>query len=133
MQRPPGVTILAILNIVGGAIGLLSSVFILGLLGLGGSGVGAETAGTFGGNALFTLIVSVLQLIVGFGLWRLLNWAWFATIVVTLMNFGNAFWRMVGGFQGGGGTEIIAGLVGTIIGIAILYYLYRPEVRGAFR
>lgn len=133
MQRPLGVTILAVLNVIGGVLGLLSSLFMLGLIGLGGSAVDSQAATAVTANALFTLVISIGQLVVAFGLWRLLRWAWFATVVVTLMNFGNAFWRMVGGFQSGAGTELIGGLVGAVIGFAILYYLYRPDVRSAFR
>jgi uncharacterized membrane protein (DUF2068 family) len=133
MQRPLGVTILAVLNIVGGVLGLLASLFMLGLFGLGGSAVGAETVGAVNGAALVTLVISILQIIVGVGLWRLLGWARFATVVVTFMNFGNAFWRTWGGVQTGNVTEIIGGLTGVIISLIIAYYLYRPDVRGAFR
>lgn len=133
MQRPLGVTILAVLNAIGGVLGLLASLFMLGLFGLGGSAVAPQAATAVTANALFTLIISIGQLVVAFGLWRLMGWAWFATAVVTLMNFGNAFWRMVGGFQAGNAVDITGGLVAVVIGGIILYYLYRPDVRGAFR
>lgn len=132
-QRPTGVTILAILNFVAGAIGLFASLSMLGLLGLGGQAVDTQVATTITANALFTLVISIGQLVVGFGLWRLMGWAWFATVVITLMNFGNAFWRMIGGFQSGNAADITGGLVAAVIGFIILYYLYRNDVRGAFR
>jgi hypothetical protein len=133
MERPLGVTILAVLNIVGGVIGVLTSVFLLGLFGLGGSAVDPDTGAAVAVGSIITLVIALAQIVIGIGLWQLWKPAWFAAAVIALVNFVNGFWQMVGGFQGSDGGDLAGGVVAVIISFAILYYLYRPEVKAVFR
>lgn len=93
MERPTGVTVLAILNFLGAAcmvmVGLL---FMLGL-GLAGLGAGQQSAGgmafLMGLGAIagvIFLIFAVIAIVVGIGLWRLRNWARILTIILAAIS-----------------------------------------------
>lgn len=118
MNRPLGVTIIAILLIVGGIVGILEALDYLGVLDLFGlddnSGVG-----------IGILIVAAANLLVGFGFWGLQSWAWTVAVVVTILRLIGA---VVGFFVGG----VAGGIFGLVIVVIILWYLFRPEVKAAF-
>ncbi|HLA65838.1 MAG TPA: hypothetical protein VK600_04565 [Candidatus Saccharimonadales bacterium] len=125
MQRPTGITILAVLAAIGGVLGILAGLLLLT--------VGAVVSATYalGGLVviigLFALVIGVLDLVLAYGFWGLKPWAWslgiglqFAGIVLSIIQYINNN----------------SNLVGTIISIAIsaviLYYLYQPSVKAAF-
>ena len=138
-QRPTGVTILAILAFIGGALGIL-----VGGLGticggvLGGLGAAATREIPNGGQlvavgflagltGLSALVIGVLELITGFGFWTLKPWAWILGMIVSIVGIVLALF-----------SAIVArgGLFGAIIPIVIygviIYYLFTPEVKKAF-
>ncbi len=125
-QRPTGVTILAILAIIGGVLGLCGSISLLGLGGLtavsGEVSTGA-TAGIFGGLGI---ISSVLYLAFGVGAWLLKPWAWILGVIGAGLSIVSNVLSLVGG-----GT-LIAAVIGLIIPVVILWYLFRPEIKAAF-
>ncbi|MGC8622361.1 MAG: hypothetical protein ACP5UC_00130 [Candidatus Micrarchaeia archaeon] len=101
--RPTGVTILAILQILGGiaylAIGLTSSALFKGLIG---------------GALLFILVpIGLFALITGIALFTGKNWARILALI-------------------GGVLELIDIPIGTIVGIIILWYFTRPNVKAYF-
>lgn len=108
-NRPLGITIIAILVIIGG-IGSFSSGFvvmpIVPLLGI------------------ILVIIGLAYFGVGFGLWRGLNWAWSITLIVSVMGI------IVG--LGSLATGNIGLLFQVIINAIIIYYLYRPNVKAYF-
>src|SRR6476646_7418284 len=98
-QRPMGITILAVLAIIGGLFGLLGSCALL----LGGSVLAA--AGGGGGGVVLgvvTLINSVLLLAFGVGAWTLQPWAWLLGVISQGISVVLGLWNIVTGNAGGG-------------------------------
>lgn len=134
-QRPTGIAILALVYIGLAILSLLWSLLIFNVGGLAAtvgtlfgaqnmaaSGVDNVVGGTLG------IITAVVELIVAFGLWKLRPWAWLLAIIAVGMNVVNG---ALGIFSGGLWT-FCCGLFGLIIPVAILVYLFRPQVRRAF-
>lgn len=115
-QRPIGVTILAILVILGGIFMLFGGLVLLGV----GAVAGAGGAGIFGGlvaviGGLLALF-GLLWVIAGIGLWRLKGWAWWLAVIVSVINLA------------------ISGVSMDFVGVAIalLILIYLVVVRGSF-
>lgn len=134
-QRPSGIAILALVYILLAIFSLLWSLLVFNVGGLAAtvgtlfgaqsmtaSGVDNVVSGTLG------IITAIVELIVAFGLWKLRSWAWLLAIIAVGMNVVNG---VLGIFSGGLWT-FCCGLFGLIIPVAILVYLFRPEVRRAF-
>jgi uncharacterized membrane protein (DUF2068 family) len=124
MQRPMGVTILAVLAAIGGVIDVLAGIVLLGV-----STVSASFALPIAGLASvlgFLLVATgILDFVFAYGAWGLKPWAWMLGIVLMVV-------RVVLDvltFQSSSAVGLVEGIV--ISGI-IIYYLYRPNVRAAF-
>jgi len=133
MERPVGVTILAILALIGGVLGLLGS---FGLMALGGvvavGGAAGMSSHAVGGGSMmmlvggFMLFQSVLSLAFGVGALMLTPWAWTLGVFAECLSLLLSLAQIVTG-KGMGGpifSILIAGL--------ILYYLFTPNVKEAF-
>jgi uncharacterized membrane protein (DUF2068 family) len=125
MQRPTGITILAVLAAIGGVFGVLAGLALLGI------GAVAATAG-LGGLAAFlglvALVYGVLSLVLAYGFWTLKPWAWtlgvgleIAGILINVLQYVNNTNR-----------GLFSTIVGIAINAAILWYLYQPNVKSAF-
>jgi hypothetical protein len=123
-QRPMGITILAVLAIIGGLFGLLAG---CGALGIGSFAAGTGVSG--GGSLLIlgviTLINSILLLAFGVGAWTLQPWAWLLGVISQGISVVLGLWNIVTGNAGGG-------IISIIIAGVIVYYLMTPEVKRAF-
>jgi uncharacterized membrane protein HdeD (DUF308 family) len=106
-HRPLGVTIIAILTVIGGIIFLASGVVLL-IVGIG----------------IVLLALGIAYLVMAYGLWKGKGWAWTITLILSVIG-------IILGI-----ASIAAGNVGSIIGIIIngvvIYYLYRPNVKAFF-
>jgi uncharacterized membrane protein (DUF2068 family) len=106
-QRPLGVTIIAILTIIGG-IALLSIGAVLFVIGIG----------------VVLVILGIAYLVMAYGLWKGKRWAWTITLIISVIS-------IIVGI-----ASIATGNFGTIIHIIInavvIYYLYRPNVKAYF-
>jgi len=133
MSRPTGVTILAVLQLISGLLGTLFSaiaLFLGGLIAAGGAVSGdAQTAGAGGALIIITiisLVLSILALIVSFGLFTLKGWAWTLTYVIQaisiVVNVVNVFM----------GENVGGAIFSIVISAVIIYYLNRPNVKSAF-
>jgi hypothetical protein len=125
MQRPTGVTIIAILAAIGGIFGLLASLALLGF----GAAVSAATG--LGGlvfvAAILVLIYSILSLVLAYGFWTLKPWAWPLGIGVQVLGIVQAILQFMND------TRNVVGLVISLaIAAVILWYLYQPHVKAAF-
>jgi hypothetical protein len=125
-QRPLGITILAVLAFISGALSILGGV---AALGLGGFGIAAGEA--TGGTlvivlGLVSIVVGIVSLAFGYGAWTLQPWAWTLGVILEGITIVLA---LVNGFLGSSWTSQISSIV--IAGI-ILYYLFTPGVRAAF-
>jgi len=121
MKRPFGVTVIAILALIGGLLGLcLPTLGMLGSTLLGPLAVVGVVA------SIFFIVGPILQLVFAFGAFGLRPWAWWLGlistgitvlgVVVNLFN-GASFWSAIWG---------------GLIPIIIFFYLFSPNVRQAF-
>jgi hypothetical protein len=108
-NRPFGVTIIAILAILGGIGSLVGGITLVVIIPVLGAAL---------------IIIGLAYFGVAYGLWQGLKWAWIITLIVTVI----AFISGVG--------SIIVGNVGAVIPVIInaiiIYYLYRPNVKAYF-
>src|SRR6476659_2565550 len=108
-NRPLGVTIIAILAILGGIGSLVGGIALVGVI-------------PFLGASL--IIIGLAYFVVAYGLWQGLKWAWIITLIVTVIAF----------ISGLG--SIIVGNVGAVIPVIIngiiIYYLFQPNVKAYF-
>ena len=117
--RSDGITLTALYHYLAGGFFLLATVvavfptLLFGLVGVG------EDAGAFipmllfGFFALVCMALSLLYLIVGYGLWTMRPWARLAAIAL--------------GFVG-----LMFAPIGTLAGAVTIYYLLKPEVAARF-
>ena len=138
--RPMGVTVMAVVAVIAGILDILAG---LGDIGIGGEfltkiGFGTTLDGIMMIVGLFLVAVGVLGLVSGFGLWLERDWAWLIArlwaslcIIVGLVSAGLSL------FGTTLTSEIIAAigaaLVPAIAGAVVLWYLYQPQVKAAFR
>jgi hypothetical protein len=152
MERPLGVTVIAILVVIGGIMSLFGgiSLVIVGAL-LSTSFTDVSTSSPFIGSLFgvlsaslgaVLLVVGVGYIIMSYGLLKGKGWAWTITIILTLIGIAiNIISAITGGVSNistinnmnGDSNSFIYGIVGSVIGIAIsvaiIYYLYRPRVK----
>ena len=132
-QRPTGVTVLAVLALIGGLI----MVFFGGFEAMLGPMLGEEMArqsgeaadAAVGGVMAFMgvgfLVVGIVQLVTAYGLFTLKSWAWMLAVVLQFIAL------VMNGLQLTG-DKMGAAVISMLIAIGILYYLFRPHVKQAF-
>ena len=106
-QRPLGVTIIAILTIIGG-IALLSSGAVLIVVGVG----------------VVLVILGIAYLVMAYGLWKGKRWAWTITLILSVIGIISGIVSIATGHY-----EVI---INIIINAVVIYYLYRPNVKAFF-
>ena len=132
-QRPLGITILAILGIIGGVLGLLGGCgaiaggALVGALGAQ-AGVGAVAAGggLLGLLGIVALAMAVGWIAFGIGAWTLKPWAWMLGLILVGVSIVVALVTVLTG--GDFGSQII----NLAIDAVMVYYLMTPEVKQAF-
>ncbi|HSC78507.1 MAG TPA: hypothetical protein VLB32_08080 [Candidatus Acidoferrales bacterium] len=140
MERPIGVTILAVLEFISAGafilIGLLLLVGggMLGAMGGGGEGSGVMAVlGTLGAVAgVVVLVLAAIPLAVGIGLWKLKNWARILAIVFSGLGVVSNLFGVIGGVSTGEMVSLSSGVIGLGVNILILWYLFQPHVKQAF-
>jgi hypothetical protein len=144
MNRPTGVTVIAILDFLGAGLSILGGLglmlgggFIATLInqqgGQGSAGAAGILAGIGAAVGVFCLIIAAIEIVLAVGLLKLKEWARIVTIVLTAI-FGAL------GLLGLLGSFIHFNLFATAIRICILavqafiiMYLLKPEVKAAFQ
>lgn len=124
--RPTGVTILAILDLLGGILALLGGVF---LVGVGRAGVMTRLGygmyeGFIAGVGGVALVVGLFAILVGWGLWSGKDWAWVLAIVLYALGLLFSLVSLVG--------QPIRGVIGIVVYAFLLWYLFRPTVKAFF-
>jgi len=111
-HRPLGVTIIAILAILGG-IGLLFSGFAVMLLPVVGIIVGG-----------LLVVIGLAYFVMAYGLWKGKGWAWIITLILSA----------IGIIVGIGSIAVgnVGAIVHILINAIVIYYLYRPKVKAYF-
>ncbi len=130
MQRPTGITILAILAAIIGVIALLAGLAAIGFGGVFAGAVGG-TVGAAGGGllviaGLIALVAAFINLAFAYGAWNLRPWAW----VLGVIGAGLSLLQSVLSVLGRG--TLASEFVSIVIAAGILYYLNTPGVRSAF-
>ncbi len=123
-SRPVGITIIAILVILGGIIGLLVGLAIFAFSALVAT-VGASSIGSVGTiiGGIF-LFFSLLWLAVGIGFLSGKGWAWILGMIVTVLSLLGSVSAIVVGQPGG--------VLGLVFWGSLIYYLTRPRVKAFF-
>jgi len=132
-NRPTGVTILAVLAVIGGLLAL----FFGGFMAFLGPAVGVEmtkqtgeaASAVYGGAMAFLgfafVIQGLIQLVTAYGLFTLKGWAWLLAVVMQVFSLALNGIQL---FRGQIGSSVIA----LLIAAGILYYLFRLHVKRAF-
>lgn len=128
-ERPTGVTILAILEIIVGIVSLISGLAITILFATVGGMMGripeaaplAALFGAFGaviGGLL--ILVSIVCFIIAYGFWKGKGWAWVLGLIFAIIGIISGLISLPGG------------IISIIINGLIIYYLTRPHVKEFF-
>jgi len=123
MQRPTGVTVLAVLAALGGIASVLGG---LSLLGIGAifSVVGGGFAFIVG---LVLLALGIADLALAYGFWTAMPWAWTWGIAVQAIG---VVWSLVELVLVGGTISSL--IIQVVIAAIIIYYLNMPAIRKYF-
>jgi uncharacterized membrane protein (DUF2068 family) len=106
-QRPLGVTILAILTIIGG-IALLSIGAALVVIGIG----------------VALIVLGIAYFVMAYGLWKGKRWAWTITLILSVIGIILGIASIA--------TGNVGAIIHIIINAVVIYYLYRPNVKAYF-
>jgi hypothetical protein len=126
-QRPLGVTILSILEIISGlfelGVGgllLIAAGFVGGMMPEGVSGFGGILAGILTAIGIVFIILGLFAFLITYGLWTGKGWAWALSLIFSIIGIILSI------------LSLPTGIIGLIIEILILYYLTRPHVKAFF-
>jgi hypothetical protein len=143
-KRPIGVTIIAILVIIGGIssiVGGLAAIAFAGIVSMSSTETGSNAAIDIGSLSIIPLVLGIILLIIGiiylavsYGLLKGKGWAWIVTIVVTIIGLiMQIISAVITGLASSSiETAIVTHIIGIIISGIIIFYLYRPNVRAYF-
>lgn len=143
MGRPVGVTILAVLYFLGavfcllGGIGMMMGGGIMATLlnqqGQSSGGAAGLMAGLGAAFGVVILIFAALDALLGWGLWKLKNWARIITIVLMVISIGLQLLGLVGILAHFNLFSLILTVVFVAIYAWIVWYLLQPNVKAAFQ
>ena len=142
MGRPVGVTILAILNFIGAAFCLLGGIamilgggFMATMLsqGQGSAGAAGILAGLGAAAGVFIIIVGGVSALVGFGLWKLKEWARVVSIVLYGISAALQLLGLLGSLAHFNAFAVIWSVFWIAVDAFVIFYLLKPEVKAAFR
>jgi lysylphosphatidylglycerol synthetase-like protein (DUF2156 family) len=140
-NRPIGVTIIAILAIIGGI-----ALLIGGLLFIAFAGILSSTETTSNNPIVIASLISlplglgmaiigIIYLAVSYGLLKGKGWAWVITVIVTIIGLIIQIVSAIitGLVSSSIEAALVSHVIGIIIGGVIIFYLYRPHVRAYFK
>lgn len=139
MERPVGVTILAVLYFIGAAFtAICGLLFIVGgsllssMARSGGAGAGALLAMGGAVVGVIFLVIAVLDFVLGIGFIKLQNWARILSIIFTGISVLFGLFGLVSVFAHPMMVQVVFQVVVLAIEIWILVYLFKPHVKQAF-
>ena len=106
-HRPLGVTIIAILVVIGGILFLFSGIVLL-IIGIG----------------ILLIALGIAYFVMAYGLWNGRGWAWTITLILSVIGIIIAIVSIAAGN--------VAAIINVIIHGIVIYYLYRPNVKAFF-
>jgi hypothetical protein len=122
MNRPAGITIIAVLSLAAGIIYLLQGLRILGYVVFGPAQAFSQISLT----GWWTVILGLVWLSVGGAFLSLRPWAWTFGVIVVGISLIEAFFGNLNGWQFG---DLF---VAMIIPLVVLFYLNSEKVKSAF-
>jgi hypothetical protein len=126
-SRPMGVTILAVLEALGGLLWLLAGtgMMMLGaLMPMFGAGLPMFVGAMAGLMSLVFLIFGILAFVLAYGLFTGKSWAWLWSLVFAVFGIILALFEAMG--------SLGSGILPIIIYLIIIYYITRPHVKAFF-
>ena len=126
--RPTGVTILAVLEAIGGLVWLLAGVGMMmvgALMPLFGVGLPMFLGAIAGLVSVVFLIFSIIAFVLAYGLFTGKGWAWLWSLVFAVIGIILALFEAM--------SSLGSGILPMIIYLVIIYYLTRPHVKDFFR
>lgn len=130
MKRPVGITVLGVLAIIGGVIGIVASLPLLGISTMAIAGFSGTAAGLAGGAMMFygvvLLALSIVQLAFGIAAMSLRSWSWVLGVIVSGVGVVLGIAQL---FSVGITGSVVVSLA---IYAIVLSYLYSHDVRAAF-
>lgn len=130
-RRPTGVTVIAVLSLISGFMGLCcgSPLILLGAIGIVVPTGVTQVLGVIGiVLGLLLAIGPLLQIIFAYGAWNLRSWAWVLGIVAT----GISVLGVIISIIGSGGATIWTAITNALIPIIVFVYLLMPDIRKSF-
>jgi zinc ribbon protein len=125
--RPLGVTVIAILAILGGILGMLAGLLIVGVSTLLASPFGAASGALVGLGAIVGgafIVVSLIWVAAGFGLLHGKGWAWALEMLVNvLLVIGAIAFTALGNYSS---------VIGIVLPGLMIWYLTRTRVKAFF-
>lgn len=142
MERPTGVTILAVLSFIGAVFTALGGLALM--LGMGAAGAAMRQSGEAAGGlgalllglgaiaGVLFLILAVVYGAIGYGLWTLRSWARIVTLVFMILGAALAALGLLASLVAFELVSLFFQLI--IVGIYawIIWYLFQPHVKEAF-
>lgn len=132
--RPTGVTILAVLALIGGIFSVLGGLLLLMGGAMLGAAVGGAEGAAYGGLAfLFGVIAlasGILYLAFAYGAWTLKPWGWALGIIAALASL--VFTAISAVMSGNIMGTLTSSIISIAVAVAILWYLNQPNVKSAF-
>jgi hypothetical protein len=130
MNRPTGVTIIAVLALISGTFSLCGGCFLLGFGAIAGP-LGALFGGGQLGSSAFLSGISwsigaAISLAAGFGMLSLKQWAWWLGLIGATWSLASSIW---GATQG---ASWCFALIGMLLPAIVVIYLLQPRIRQAF-
>jgi hypothetical protein len=136
VARPTGITILAILALIGGIFGLLGGLALLFGGALIGGAIGGAEGAAFGGFAfilgLIVLAGAGLYLAFAYGSWTAKTYGWALGIIGALWGIVTQAITILLSGDIVGNLISVNTIVSLVIPIIILYYLNTPNVKAYF-
>jgi hypothetical protein len=140
MQRPTGVTVIAVLDFIGGAL-----CAILGLLAFAGgsmlssifsqAGAGAGSGIMAGIGAIIGVVflaIAALVIIAGVGLLKLKGWGRIIQIILAVLGVIGGIKNFATGGLSVGGTSLVIEIAQFAYIVWVLWYMFTPGVKQAF-
>lgn len=139
MERPTGVTVLAILDFLGALILICAGLaFLLGM-GIAGAGMmsqarggGAFLAGLGAIGGVVFLVFAAISALIGIGLWKLKNWARIVTIVFSGLGILGGLLGLLTALLHFSVFTLVFRLVFIGIYALIIWYMLQPDVKKVF-
>jgi hypothetical protein len=143
MQRPGGVTFIAVLDFIGGALCAIGGLFafaggsfiasLITAANQGAAGAGSGVAAGIGAIvAVVFLLVAALAIITAIGLLKLKGWGRIIQLVLSALGLLGSIRNFAYGGLHAGGAALVIQIVFLVYYVWSIWYLLTPAVKAAF-